>query len=61
MGATGGEALGSVKTRCPCIEEFQVREVRVVGWMFEHPHRSRGSRDGIVSFLGCGNRKWDNI
>jgi hypothetical protein len=34
----GGETLGPVKARCPSKGE----EVRVSGYMEEHPHRSRG-------------------
>jgi hypothetical protein len=48
----GGEALSPVKARCPWVGECQGREVGVGGWVTEHPHRNRGSRDGIWDFRG---------
>jgi hypothetical protein len=30
-------------------------------WVSEYPHRLRGRGYEIVSFLGGGIRKWDNI
>jgi hypothetical protein len=35
------------------------REMGMGGWVEEHPHRSRGRKDGIGGFQG--GRKGDNI
>ena len=49
----GGEALGLGKAQCPSVGECQGGEVGVGGWV-GHPHRSRGSEDGIEGLLGGG-------
>ena len=46
----GGGDLGPVKARCPSVGECQNREVGVVGWVSEYPHRSKGKGDGIRGF-----------
>jgi hypothetical protein len=38
----GGDDLGPVKVRCPRVVECQGEEVRVGGWVEEHPHRRGG-------------------
>jgi hypothetical protein len=43
----GGKMLGSVKTQCLSVGECQGEEVRVGGWVGEHPHRSRGRDRGF--------------
>jgi hypothetical protein len=47
----GGEALGPLKARCPSVEECQVQEGKVGGWVWEHLHRSSG-RGGGKGFSG---------
>ena len=43
----GGELLGPVEARCPSIEKCYGADVGVGGWVEgEHPHRSRGEREG---------------
>jgi hypothetical protein len=46
----GGEAFGPVKARCSSVGEGQGGEAGVSGWVWEHPHRSRGSVDRIRGF-----------
>jgi len=49
--SVGGEDLGPVKAPCP--SEGTVRARRwegIGGWLGEHPHRSRGRRNGIGDF-----------
>ena len=53
----GGKAIGPVKARCPNVGECQGGEEGVGGWVGEHPHRSRGRRDGIEGFQR-GNWEW---
>jgi hypothetical protein len=42
--------------QCRGIED---REVGVVGWVKEHPHRSRGREDGIGGFQDGGGGEGD--
>ena len=56
----GREALDPVKAQCPSVGECWGREAGVVGWLVEHPHRSRGRADGIGGYRGKF-RKGDNI
>jgi hypothetical protein len=52
----GGEALGSVKARCPSVRECQARKAGVGAWVGEHHQRSRRTGDRI---WGCwrGNQE----
>jgi hypothetical protein len=53
-----GEALGSVEAPCPSVRECQGSEVRVGGWVREHPHRNReGGRHGGDGGVRRGNRE----
>ena len=54
------EALGPVKAQCPSVGECQGREEGVGRWVGEHPHRSRGRRDGM-EISGGGTWKGNNI
>jgi hypothetical protein len=38
----------------PQCRATESREVGVIGWVEEHPHRSRGREDGIRVFFGGG-------
>jgi hypothetical protein len=53
----GGEALGPVKVRCSSVGECQGGEAGVGGWVGEHPHRSKGRGDEIVSFQRGANQE----
>jgi hypothetical protein len=44
LASGGGEALGPVKARCPCVGN--AKAVRR-DWVGEYPHRSKGMGDGI--------------
>jgi hypothetical protein len=59
-GINGRRRLSSVKAWCPSIGESQGGEEGVDGWVREHPHRSRGRKEGIGDFWR-GNQEWDNI
>jgi hypothetical protein len=50
----GREALGPVKALCPSVGEREDVEVGVGRQVGEHPHRSRGRRDGIGVSGGKG-------
>ena len=52
----GGETLGPMKAECTSVGECQGGEAGVYGKVGEHPHRSRGTGNGIVGF-GEGNWK----
>ena len=53
----GGEDLGPVKAKCPCVGECQGGEAGVDGHVGEYHHRSRGwGEDGIEGFWR-GNQK----
>ena len=52
-----GEDLGPLKVQSSSVGECQAGEVGVVGWVGEHPHRSR--EGGIGVFRG-DTRKGDN-
>jgi len=54
------EVLGPRKARCPSVGECQDSEVDVGGWVGEHPHRSRGRKDGLDGFREEA-RKGDSI
>ena len=55
--SVGGEALSSVKARCPSVGEFEGG--KVCGWVGEYPHKSRGRGGGRdKEFLGEGPGKW---
>ena len=47
----GGEILGSVRAQCPSVGECQGREAELVGWVGEHPHKSREREDAIKGFV----------
>jgi hypothetical protein len=55
----GREALDPMKAQCPSVGECWGREAGVVGWLVEHPHRSRGRADGNRIFREVW--KADNI
>ena len=56
----GGEDLGPVKAKCPCVGECQGGEAGVDGHVGEYHHRSRGWGGGWDrGFLET--RKGDNI
>lgn len=48
----GGKAFDPVKATCLSVGKFEGGEAGVR----EHPHRSRGRRDGIEGFRGEGTR-----
>jgi hypothetical protein len=52
-----GEALCPVKARCTSVGECQGGKVGVGGWVGEHPHRRRGSGEGIGGFRDMGERR----
>jgi hypothetical protein len=52
----GGEALGSVKARCPSARKCKGGEPEVGGWVGAHPHKSRRKGDGIRGFWGDWER-----
>ena len=54
------EVLGTVKVQYPSVGECQGREAGVGGWVEEHPHRGRGSGDGLGGLVGKTGRG-DNI
>jgi hypothetical protein len=43
----GEEAVGPVEAQCTSVGECEGGEVGVGGWVGEHPHRSRGRRNGM--------------
>jgi hypothetical protein len=45
---------------CQC-RRTEGREVEVVGWVEEHPHRSRRKKNGIRGSWWEGTGKGDNI
>ena len=49
-----------MKAKCPSVGECQGSEVGVGGWVREHPHRSRGRKDGMGGCRG-GTGEGDNI
>jgi len=57
----GGEDHDPVKAQVPSVEEFQVREVGVGGWVRwwvgKHPHRSRerGGKECNISYVNKRN------
>jgi hypothetical protein len=53
----GGEVLGSRKSICPSVGEYQGGVVGVGGWMGEHPHRirARGGWDRQFLEVKLGN------
>ena len=54
LSINGGKVIGSVKAGFSISGECQGRELRVGGWVGEHPHRSRWKRDGIGNSQGQG-------
>jgi hypothetical protein len=44
------EKRSLVKTQCLSVEKGQGGKAGVGGWVGEHPHRSRGRKDGIQGF-----------
>jgi hypothetical protein len=48
----GGEDLGPVKARCPCVGECEGWVAGVGRLVREHPHRSRGRMDMVGALEG---------